>query len=274
MTIDAHFHLWRLDRPECRWPTAAEAAIHRDYGIADFAAVAGPLGVGAGVLVQSQEAAADTEWLLELARGDDRIAAVVGWTDFLADDAPARIAALAARPKLAGLRPMVQDRAADWYDEPECDPALRAMAEHSLVLDALIRPQHLPALDRLAARHPQLRIVIDHAAKPPIGKPDAFADWRAAIAPLAAREHGYCKLSGLLTECDEPSAAAVAPYVEALLQLFGPGRLVWGSDWPVVEVVSSYEAWLAMARAMVPERFHHAVFAGNARRLYGLGEAS
>ena len=268
--IDAHQHVWQLGRNGCVWPTEAEAPIFRDYGLADFRAEAAPVGVGRTVLVQSQEDARDTEWLLDLAEADDGVAGVVGWADFHAPDAPYRIASLAARPKLKALRPMVQDLAADWYDDPALDPAFAAMAGSGLRLDALVRVPHLAALDRLAARFPGLAIVIDHAAKPRIDADEGFAEWHAAIAPLAARPNVFCKLSGLLTECGSAPHEAVEPYVGAILDLFGPERTMWGSDWPVLELAAGYGEWLELARDCVPVAAQEDVFARTAARFYGL----
>ena len=270
--IDAHQHVWEIGRHGCTWPTPAEGPIFRDYGLDDFRAVASPHGVRRTILVQSQEDEEDTEWLLGLAAQDETVAAVVGWTDLAAPDAPARVAALAARPRLAGLRPMVQDRAADWYDDPALDPAWAAMTDLGLGLDALVRVPHLAALDRLAARHPDLAIVIDHGAKPRIADPDGFATWHEAIAPLSSRYNLRCKLSGLLTECAAAPPEAIEPYVEAMLALFGPERLIWGSDWPVLDLVSSYGEWLDMARRLVPARHHESVFERNAAIFYRTGE--
>ncbi len=272
--IDAHQHVWQLGRNGCVWPTEAEASIFRDYGLADFRAEAAPCGVARTVLVQSQENAVDTDWLLDLAEGDELVAGVVGWADFGAPDAPARIAALAARPKLKALRPMVQDKAADWYDDPALEPAFTAMVELGLRLDALVRVPHLAALDRLAARFPQLAIVIDHAAKPRIDAEDGFAEWHAAIAPLAARQRVFCKLSGLLTECGSAPPEAIEPYAEAILELFGPERTMWGSDWPVLELASSYAEWHELARACVPAAARTGVFERTAVRFYGLEDAA
>jgi L-fuconolactonase len=272
--IDAHQHVWQLGRNGHAWPTEAEAPIFSDYGLADFSAVAAPCGVARTVLVQSQENAIDTDWLLDLADADDRVAGVVGWADFGAPDAPARIAALAARPKLRALRPMVQDKAADWYDDPALEPALTAMAELGLRLDALVRVPHLAALDRLAARFPQLAIVIDHAAKPRIPVQDGFAEWHAAIAPLAARPNVFCKLSGLLTECGNAPPGAIEPYAFAILELFGPERTMWGSDWPVLELAASYGEWLEIAQHCVPAADREQVFKRTAARFYGLEEAA
>jgi L-fuconolactonase len=271
--IDAHQHVWQLGRNGCAWPTKAEEPIFRDYGLADFRAEAARCGVARTVLVQSQEDARDTDWLLDLAEADDTVAGVVGWADLGAPDAAARIAALAAKPKLKALRPMVQDKLADWYDDPVLETAFAAMVEHGLRLDALVRVPHLAALDRLAERFPQLAIVIDHAAKPHIDAEDGYAEWHAAIAPLAARPNVFCKLSGLLTECGSAPAEAIGPYVGAILELFGPERTMWGSDWPVLELAAGYCEWLSMAQACVPRAARQHVFEGTAARFYGLEAA-
>jgi len=271
--IDAHQHVWQLGRNGHVWPTEAEWPIFRDYDLGDFRAETLPRGVTRTVLVQSQPDARDTDWLLGLAEADELVAGVVGWADLGAPDAPTRIADLAARPKLKALRPMVQDLAADWYDDPALEPAFAAMAEHGLRLDALVRVPHLASLDRLAARFPQLQIVIDHAAKPRIDAEDGFAEWHAAIAPLAARANVFCKLSGLLTECGRAPPEAIEPYAGAILELFGPERTIWGSDWPVLELAGDYGEWLSFAQACVPATAREDVFGRTAARFYRLEEA-
>ncbi|UAK23054.1 amidohydrolase family protein [Sphingomonas nostoxanthinifaciens] len=259
--IDAHVHLWRLGQNDCTWPTPADGIIHRDFALEELLSTLDAAGMPRAMLVQTQESARDTDWLLALAAGCPRIAGVVGWAD-LRD--PAAVRALAARPGLCGLRPMVQHCAPGWYDDPALDAGFAAMAEAGLVLDALIRVPHLPALDRLAARHPTLRIAIDHAAKP-----SGLAEWRAAIAPLAERSNVVVKLSGLWTEISRDDAAEV---ITSLLTLFGPARLMWASDWPVVTPVGSYRDWLDFVRDHVPARDHAAVFGGNAAAFYRLEE--
>lgn len=259
--IDAHVHLWRIGQNDCIWPTAREATIHRDFEIAELIATLDANGVDRAVLVQSQESPRDTDWLLDLACDSNRIAGVVGWVDLR--DAAA-VVDRAHDAMLAGLRPMVQGRAADWYDDPALDAGFMAMAEHGLVLDALVRPRHLPSLARLAARHPGLSIVIDHA-----GKPKDLPEWRAAIEPLAAHPSVHVKLSGLLNEVEADEVAGV---VETLLALFGAERMIWGSDWPVLTMAGSYSGWLALARDLIPTNDHDAVFGANAGRLYGLRE--
>ena len=269
--IDAHVHIWRLGRNDCVWPTPDLGAIHRDHELADIALRARRVGVSSAILVQSQESERDTRWLLEIAKGSSFVAGVVGWADLSAADIGGRLDALVRAGPLVGIRPMTEGCGDDWFDMPAIDAGLAAMVERGLTFDALIRPRHLASLDRLAARHPALAIMIDHAAKPSIGV-DREA-WRDALAPLAARPNVHCKLSGLMTElAPGGSADALLPYVEDLLALFGPDRLVWGSDWPVLNLRGSYEAWLACACAAVPSADHQAVFDGNARRFYGLSQ--
>lgn len=161
----------------------------------------------------------------------------------------------------------------DWFDTPAIDSGLEALVERGLTFDALIRSRHLASLDRLAARHPELPVMIDHGAKPLIGV-DREA-WHSALAPLADRPNVQCKLSGLMTElAPDGGTDDLLPYIADLLALFGPDRLVWGSDWPVLNLRGAYAAWLAAARAAVPVADHAAVFGGNASRFYGLGEAA
>ena len=271
--IDAHQHVWQIGRNGHAWPTKDERPIFRDYGLADFRAETLQFGVTRTVLVQSQPDARDTDWLLGLSETDDLVAAVVGWADLAAPDAAARIADLASRPKLKALRPMVQDLAADWYDNPVLEPAFAAMVDHGLRLDALVRVPHLASLSRLAARFPRLAIVIDHAAKPRIDAGDGFAEWHTAIAPLAERHDVFCKLSGLLTECGGAAPEGVGRYARAIVELFGAERTLWGSDWPVLELAGGYREWLDLARAWVPAAAREDVFGRTAARFYGLEDA-
>jgi L-fuconolactonase len=271
--IDAHQHFWRIGANGCVWPTPDLAAIHRDAGPDELKAIAAPLGVDGSVLVQSQPDDRDTDWLLDLAGHEPFVLAVVGWADLEAPGAPERIRALASRPKLKGLRPMLQDLPDDWILDPALEPAIAAMLAGGLRLDALVRPRHLPGLAAFARRHPGLPIVIDHAAKPDIAA-GGLDPWREAIAALAAAPQVCCKLSGLLTEAGEQAGTgAIEPYVAHLLAAFGHERLMWGSDWPVLELAGRYADWLGMCRELVGSCGDGAeawVFDGAARRFYAL----
>jgi L-fuconolactonase len=165
---------------------------------------------------------------------------------------------------------MAQDRDADWLASPELQRQFAAMADADLALDLLVRPQHLPASVDLALRFPALRMVIDHCAKPAITG-EGLSAWREAIAPAADRPNMMCKVSGLITEA-APGAAieSLAPFVEAALALFGPDRLIWGSDWPVILLNGAYRGWLDLAKRVIPSAHGDAVFSRNARHLYRL----
>jgi L-fuconolactonase len=147
---------------------------------------------------------------------------------------------------------MLQDLADDdWIADPATAAAARAMARHGLVFDALVLPRHLPALLTFAARHPQLPVVVDHAAKPPIAQGQT-QPWRDDLARLGALPHVHCKISGLLTEAGERTRLEdLLPYVQALWSEFGPSRLLWGSDWPVLRLAGDYAGWLALTTALL-----------------------
>lgn len=273
MLIDAHQHFWRIDRPEVGWPTADMPALYRSFDADDLREAAAGTNLAGTVLVQSQPDDRDTDWLCTLAADEPLVRAVVGWADLIAQDAPRRIAALGARPKLRGLRPMLQALPTAWIEQPALTPALRAMADAGLSFDALVLPHQLPALERFARAWPQIPMVIDHGGKPAVGSAAGWPDWSDAIARLAALPHVHAKLSGLLTEAP-PGAedAMLAPYVAHLVDCFGPDRLMWGSDWPVVTVDASYREWLDRAVALTG--LHHvardAVLGGTASRFYRL----
>ena len=273
MRIDAHQHFWQLAARAGSWPPPSLAAIHRDFAPADLAPLLAAHGIAGTVLVQSLPSAADNDYLLALAAKTSFIRAVVGWSDLLAPDAAAAIARLASHGKLKGLRPMLQDLDDDqWIANPALAPALAAMAEHGLRLDALVLPRHLPALLHCARVYPQLAIVIDHAAKPPIA--DAgFGTWREDMALLAALPNVHCKLSGLVTEARPGwNVDDLRPYAAHVLDVFGPRRVIWGSDWPVVDLAGGYAAWLAASEALLAhlgQEDRDDIFGRNACRFYG-----
>jgi L-fuconolactonase len=263
--IDSHAHLWRLGENGFTWPTADLESIYRDFVLEDLKQVTAAAGVDGVVLVQSQASLTDTQWLLSLAN-DPLVAGIVGWIDFTAPHGSSDMRALAETKALRGLRPMVQDLESDWYDAPELDPVFATMSELELVLDGLIRPKHLPSLRRLAERHPQLSILIDHGAKPDFSD---LGSWRDEVGAIAKLPNVTCKFSGLLTEL--PAGAdpgAIRSAFDVLWNCFGAGRLIWGSDWPVLRLAGTYDNWLTQAQSLVPVEHHGQVFDGNARRVY------
>ncbi len=198
---------------------------------------------------------------------------MVGWTDLKAADAPTRIERLAAHPKFKGLRPMLQSLPDDWLDDPALAPAVAAMMDYGLSMDALVLPRQLPALLRFARRYPQLPIVIDHAAKPPIAS-GAMDAWRHALAPFADLPQVSCKLSGLLTEAPPHCTHVILqPWVGRVLAVFTPARLLWGSDWPVLNLAGDYAAWIEISGQLLGHlgaEEQAAIMGGNAARFYRL----
>lgn len=283
MIIDAHFHIWQPSRGDYGWLTPALGAICRDVSIAHWQAQAFPEGVRGGVLVQAAPTEAETEFLLGAASASPAVLGVVGWTDLAAPGAPDRIRRLAGRRKLKALRPMLQDIAdPDWILQSAVAPALEAMADAGLAFDALVKPVHLPRVRELVRRHPRLRVVIDHGGKPDIagggqgsGLPATWRPWADDMARLAGETGVMCKLSGLLTEAG-PLAAdpqAVRPWMQHLLDTFGPSRLAWGSDWPVLELAGRYGPWWRLCQeltASLAPAARAAIFGGNARDFYRL----
>jgi L-fuconolactonase len=270
--VDAHHHVWQIARGDYGWLTP-DLPIHRDYMLDDLRLLLGD--VTATVLVQAAPTEAETAFMQEVARNSDGLVrGVVGWTDFAALEAPASMAAMARDPLLKGLRPMLQDIAeTDWILRPECRPAIDALIAAGLRLDALIQPRHLPVLLRLCARHPSLRVVIDHGAKPAIAR-GAWQPWAEDLARVARETQAFCKLSGLVTEASfEWRLDDLQRYVDHIIVCFGANRVMWGSDWPVVELAGGYARWReATLRLLVqlsaPER--DAILGGTAQQFYDL----
>ncbi len=270
--IDAHHHVWQLARGDYGWLTPKLAPIYRDFSLEDLSPLLKHGRIDATILVQAAPTVAETAFLLDIAARSPFVAGVVGWTDFEAPDQAAGVAALAADPLLVGLRPMVQDIADDdWLLRADLAPAFAAMARHRLVLDALALPRHLPRVRRLGERHPDLVVVLDHVGKPHIAT-GGLDPWRADLASLAERPNTYCKLSGLVTEArPDWRPEQLRPYVAHVLACFGPERVMWGSDWPVVDLAGGYDRWLQAAEFLLqdePEFARRAIFGGTAERVY------
>lgn len=272
MRVDAHHHLWRLGRGDYGWLTPDLAPIYRDFELSDLQPLIRAAQIDATILVQAAPTEAETFFLLDSAESADVVRGVVGWAEFDAIDAVARIDALATRHLLVGLRPMVQDISDDdWLLRPALASRFAAMVKHDLVFDALVLPRHLPRLVRVVDEHPGLQFVLDHCAKPQLATGD-ISGWKADIALLAQRPNVVCKLSGLATEAvPDWQVADLKEAVDHVLAHFGPQRLVWGSDWPVVNLAGGYERWFAAAEALLgglSAQDKAAIFGGNAARVY------
>lgn len=274
MRIDAHQHFWRLARGDYGWLTPEKVTLYQDFEPSDLVPFLAANKIDGTVLVQAAPTPAETAFMLSLAEANAFILGVVGWVDFESPDAAPMIRNLAARPKLVGLRPMIQSISdVDWMLAPALTPAFEAMIDANLALDALTLPKHLPNLRRLLARHPRLRVVIDHGSKPDIAGGE-FNSWSDDMLLIATQTTAQVKLSGLATESGPDwSVGTLKPYVDFLLEHFGPERLIWGSDWPVCTLTSTYGAWCEATNQLLDgldaaERAQ--IWGGNATRLYNL----
>lgn len=272
--IDAHQHFWQLARGDYGWLTPDLKTIYRDFLPIDIVPLLEETGVDATVVVQAAPTVAETEFLLSLANESDFILGVVGWVDFTAPNAAQQIAALADDTALVGLRPMIQDIADnDWMLGDALTPAFEALIAADLTFDALVKPWHLKNLNLLLARHSDMRVVIDHGAKPQL-RDGSLAGWADDMFALACDSSAYCKLSGLVTEAGADwSVDTLRPAVEHLLSSFGPERLIWGSDWPVCTLAAGYGQWMEATDALLATVSAHgrdAIFGGNAIRAYRL----
>jgi L-fuconolactonase len=272
MIVDAHQHFWDPARGDYGWLTP-DLPIHRPYGPNDLRPLMDDAGVDGSILVQAAPTAAETDYMLAIARETPWVLGVVGWIDLEAPDAAAQVRTRAEEPLFLGVRPMLQDiPQADWILRREMEPALTAIAAEGLMFDALVRAEQIGVVDALARRHPGLSIVLDHGAKPKLGDRMAMATWQTEMTKLARQPNIACKLSGLLTELPpggDPDTVRQA--ADILLDLFGPARLLWGSDWPVLTLASDYRQWHDAARAAIAARDAGAIAAvmeGNAIRLY------
>lgn len=273
MIIDSHQHFWRIARGDYGWMDDSVAPIRRDILPADLAPLARAGGISGTVLVQAAPTVEETLFLLDLADSDPLIRAVVGWVD-LSGDVAAQLERI-AHPALRGIRPMLQDIAqTDWILRPEHLAGLRVVARAGLRMDALITPRHLGVIDRLAQEIPELPIVIDHCAKPVFDGSDPGDMWREGMTRLARHPQVFCKLSGLANEFGSGwSAQSLRPVFDHVLAAFGPARLMWGSDWPVLELAGDYPGWLAVAQELTADLDATAraqIFAGTAAHFYGV----
>ena len=274
MIIDAHQHFWQIARGDYGWLTRDLEGLYRDYLPADLKPELAACGIEGTVLVQAAPTDAETEFLLDLAENSRVIYGVVGWAALDGDHAEPHIEILAGHPKLKGLRPMIQDIAdLDWMLSARAGRGFAAMVNNGLRLDGLVRANQITQLAKLADQYPDLPIVLDHAGKPDIAG-GRFQGWAADIQNLARRPNVVCKLSGLLTEAGARIGDHdLAPYVDHLLESFGPSRLMWGSDWPVLRLAGAYQTWHAQAQrlltALSPDE-QALIFGGVATAFYGL----
>lgn len=280
MVVDAHHHFWDPALADYPFLTAELQAIRRRFGPEDLEPDLRSAGVDATVLVQTLSSLEESRRFLATAAEVGWVAGVVGWVDLTSPGVGDDLSALREAPggeRLVGIRHQVHDEPdPEWLLRPDVDRGLRAVAAAGLAYDLLLRPRELAAGLEVARRHPQLRLVIDHLAKPEI-RAGRLSPWEERMAPFAELEHVSCKLSGMVTEADWDGwrIDQLAPYIERALRWFGPRRLIFGSDWPVCLVAARYgEAKGALEELLsdLEPAARERIFGRNAAALYRLDE--
>jgi len=248
LVIDGHQHFWDPADGSCGWMTEDYAAIRRVFSPDDLRPALAEAGVDRTILVQTWHSLDETRAFLATASRTDFVAGVVGWVDLTDPQVAATLAELKAGPEgryLVGIRHLVHNEAdPNWLLREDVQRGLVAVAEAGLAYDLLLKEPQIPAALETVERHPAMRFVIDHIAKPRI-RQGAMEPWAELMQGFRAhRDHVWCKLSGMVTEADwrHWKSQDLQPYVDEVLSIFGPSRCVFGSDWPVCLVAADYQS--------------------------------
>lgn len=275
MRIDAHIHFWRLARGDNTTLEPSMTPLFRDFGPANLRPQLDACGIDAIVVVQAAETLAENLFTLGLAACTPWIAGVVGWIDLASPAFEEEVAALRATGLLVGFRPVRDDnRSIAWLLDARLSRGLDRLAAHGLPVDVLVQdPDEIPLLTHLAARHPEVTFILNHCGKPDIAG-GRFEPWASALAALAACRNVACKLSGLHNRAASGAPAEVLrPYADRVLDLFGPGRVFWASDWPPLLLAGDYQGWWestqTLLAGLLPDE-RDAVLGGTASRVYAL----
>jgi L-fuconolactonase len=279
MTIDAHQHFWRYDAVRDGWITDAMSRLRRDFLPGEFEEECKANGIDGSIAVQADQSENETNFLLDLAKENERVLGVVGWVDLRSESIAERLQFFTQFEKLRGFRHIAQAEADDQFlVGRDFTRGISLLREFGFTYDILIYPKQLPAAMELALRFPEQPFVVDHLAKPLI-KEGCLEPWASYMRTLAQNTNVFCKLSGLVTEADwmQWKAEDLRPYLDVVFEAFGPERLMFGSDWPVCLLAAGYarvkeviESYVRVHAAQHKEK----IFGGNAMRFYGLKAAT
>jgi L-fuconolactonase len=273
--IDAHHHLWRYTPEEYGWINEQMGVLRRDFLSAELKPLLDRARIAGAVLVQARQTLEETEWMLQQADEASWIRGVVGWAPIAAAEFPEMVGELRKKRKLKGLRHLIQDERDDEFIlDPAFNRGMRAMRDSGLVYDIMVLVRQLGPTLSFVDMHPDQPFVLDHCAKPVI-RNDEREPWARYMRELARRPNLVCKISGLATEADwqQWTPAALEPYWRVVLDAFGPSRLLFGSDWPVALLATSYQRWVdtvAEWTAPLSASERDAIWGGNAIRVYSL----
>jgi L-fuconolactonase len=273
--IDSHHHLWKYSQKDYPWMMDGMDSIRRDFLVDKLQQAMQEGGIDGVVTVQARQSLVETEWLLDLASRHKFMRGVVGWVPLIDAAVSSHLERYAANPKLKAVRHVLHDEPDDFHIlRDDFNRGIARLKDLGLRYDILIFERHLPQTIEFVDRHPNQVFIVDHIAKPRI-KDHLLSPWRERMRDLARRENVYCKLSGMVTEADWNAWVErdLQPFIETVLECFGPGRLMFGSDWPVALVACTYKQWVgvverATASLLLSER--NRLFGGTAKEAYQL----
>ena len=272
--IDSHQHFWKYDPVSYSWINDDMQVIRRDFLPGDLAVVLNENKVEGCIVVQADQTEEETDWLIILASKNDFIQGIIGWVDLRSDKIEERLRHYLQFNKVKGFRHVLQGEEPSFMLQKDFLNGISKLDEFGFAYDILIFPNHLEAALQLVEQFPQQRFVIDHAAKPYI-KDGKIDEWKAGMEKLAQHPYVYCKISGMVTEADwhNWTAEQLKPYLDVVVESFGIDRIMFGSDWPVCLVASSYSKWLQTVQnyfESFSEEDQEKIFSGNAARFYNL----
>jgi len=275
MRIDSHQHFWEYDPEQYGWMNDQMTVLRHDHLPGDLSAAQADLGFDGSIAVQARQNLEENRWLLKLVDSNPRIKGIVGWVDLRSDDVDSQLAQFADDPRFVGVRHVVQDELDDKFMLlPEFVRGISRLEHFGLTYDILIFPKQLSTAHELVLQFPKQPFVLDHIAKPLI-KGNILEPWSEQIRKLAEHSNVHCKISGMVTEADWGSwkPEDFQPYLEVVLQAFGPERLMIGSDWPVCRLAGEYTSVMQLAidfmQTHAPEHMDD-FLGGNALAFYGI----
>jgi len=275
MILDSHHHFWKYNPIEYDWIDGSMKVIRKDFLPENLKTTIQEAGVDGVISVQARQSVEETDWLISMAHQNDFIKGIVGWLPLIQDDMEVYLEKYAGEKALKGARHVIQGEPdPEFILRKDFNRGVSLLKKYSLVCDILIVERQLPNTIRFVDQHPNQVFVLDHIAKPLIGR-KVLSPWKENIMELAKRENVNCKISGMVTEADyqEWTPSQLHPYFEVILEAFGSDRLLFGSDWPVCLVATSYKNWMELVRKNITslsDTEQLKIMGGNATRLYQL----
>ena len=275
MVIDSHHHFWQYNPIDYDWIDDSMKLIRRDFLPEELSSTIQEAGIEGVVSVQARQSVEETGWLLEMAHQNSFIKGVVGWLPLVEIDIESYLGKFSSDKILKGLRHVVQGESdPDFILRPDFNHGVSLLKKYSLVYDILVIERQLTNSIRFVRNHPDQVFVLDHIAKPLIGQ-NQLSPWKENIQELASYPNVNCKISGMVTEANFTSwtPEQLQPYFDVILEAFGPNRLLFGSDWPVCLVATTYKSWAELVKkniSSLTKEEQDKIMGGNAIRIYRL----